>query len=87
MLEHLEDLEDLFPALSTNAIEGYFSILRQGHNGVYHHVGKNHLHYYLGEFDFRSKSRHIQDGERSLLEIRKVPGVRLTYRTHACSVA
>jgi transposase-like protein len=66
--------------ISTNTIEGYFSILKRGINGVYHHVGKQHLHRYLSEFDFRYNSRHIEDGERSLLAIRKVSGKRLTYR-------
>lgn len=66
--------------ISTNTIEGYFSILNRGINGVYHHVGKQHLHRYLSEFDFRYNSRHIQDGDRSLLAIRKVIGKRLTYR-------
>jgi transposase-like protein len=66
--------------ISTNTIEGYFSILKRGINGVYHHVGKQHLHRYLSEFDFRYNSRHVEDGERSLLAIRKVTGRRLTYR-------
>jgi transposase-like protein len=66
--------------ISTNTIEGYFSILKRGINGVYHHVGKHHLHRYLSEFDFRYNSRHIEDGERSLLAIQKVTGKRLKYR-------
>ncbi len=39
--------------ITTNAVEGYFGILKRGINGVYHHVGKHHLHRYLSEFDFR----------------------------------
>lgn len=66
--------------ISTNTIEGYFSILKRGINGVYHHVGKQHLHRYLSEFDFRYNSRHVDDGERAMLAIRKVEGKRLTYR-------
>jgi transposase-like protein len=66
--------------ISTNSVEGYFSILKRGINGVYHHVGKQHLHRYLSEFDFRYNSRHLNDGERSLLAIKKVTGKRLTYR-------
>lgn len=66
--------------ISTNTIEGDFSILKRGINGVYHHVGKQHLHRYLSEFDFRYNSRHIKDGERSLLAIKKVSGKRLMYR-------
>jgi transposase-like protein len=66
--------------ISTNTIEGYFSILKRGINGVYHHVGKQHLHRYLSEFDFRYNSRDMKDGERCLLAINKVTGKRLTYR-------
>ncbi len=66
--------------ISTNTIEGYFSVLKRGINGVYHHVGKQHLHRYLSEFDFRYNARHIEDGERSLLAIQKVTGKRLKYR-------
>jgi transposase-like protein len=66
--------------ISTNTIEGYFSILKRGINGVYHHVGKHHLHRYLSEFDFRYSARYVNDGERSLLAIQKVNGKRLKYR-------
>jgi transposase-like protein len=66
--------------ISTNTIEGYFSILKRGINGVYHHVGKQHLHRYLSEFDFRYNSRHLTDGTRSLLAIKRVDGKRLMLR-------
>jgi len=66
--------------ISTNTIEGYFSILKRGINGVYHHVGKQHLHRYLSEFDFRYNSRHENDGERCLRAIKKITGKRLMYR-------
>jgi transposase-like protein len=65
--------------ISTNTVEGYFSILKRGINGVYHHVGKHHLHRYLSEFDFRYNSRHLSDGERTLAAVRKIGGRRLTY--------
>lgn len=39
----------------TNTVEGYFSILKRGIYGVYHHVSQEHLKRYLGEFDFRYK--------------------------------
>jgi transposase-like protein len=66
--------------ISTNTIEGYFSILKRGINGVYHHVSKRHLHRYLSEFDFRYNSRNTSDGDRAMLAIQKVAGKRLTYR-------
>src|SRR6516225_8343891 len=37
----------------TNTAEGYFSILKRGIIGTYHHVSAEHLHRYLAEFDFR----------------------------------
>jgi len=43
--------------ITTNTIEGYFATLKRGINGVYQHVGKQHLHRYLSEFDFRYNSR------------------------------
>ena len=55
--------------VSTNTIEGFFSLLKRGIIGVYHHVGKHHLHRYLSEFDFRYNARKISDGERALLAI------------------
>ena len=41
----------------TNTAEGYFSILKRGITGVYHHVSKEPLHRYLAEFDYRYNER------------------------------
>lgn len=71
--------------IHTNTVEGYFSILKRGINGVYHHVGKQHLHRYLSEFDFRYNSREVTDGERALEALKGFEGKRLTYRTRAYS--
>lgn len=64
----------------TNTVEGYFSILKRGLIGVYHHVGKHHLHRYLSEFDFRYNGRKIDDTERSVLALCGIEGKRLMYR-------
>jgi transposase-like protein len=40
----------------TNTIEGYFSVLKRGVIGTYHHVSQQHLHRYLSEFDFRHRA-------------------------------
>jgi len=66
--------------ISTNTIEGYFSILKRGINGVYHQVGKRHLHRYLAEFDFRYNSRKDKDGDRTLMALRSTGGKRLMLR-------
>ncbi len=39
--------------IHTNTAEGFFSILKRGIYGTYHHVSEAHLGRYLGEFDFR----------------------------------
>jgi transposase-like protein len=67
----------------TNTVEGFFSLLKRGINGVYHHVGKGHLHRYCDEFGFRYSERHISDGERASLLVLGAEGKRLTYRQPA----
>lgn len=63
----------------TNTVEGFFSILKRGINGVYHHVSKEHLHRYLAEFDFRYNNRKIDDNERTLKALVGFEGKRLKY--------
>jgi len=66
--------------IHTNSAEGFFSLLKRGIHGVYHHVGKQHLHRYLSEFDFRYNARDIDDGSRALRAINGTTGKRLMYR-------
>ena len=64
----------------TNTIESYFSILKRGINGVYHHVSEQHLKRYLAEFDFRYNERQalgINDGERAARVLKGAVGKRL----------
>jgi transposase-like protein len=67
----------------TNTVEGFFSILKRGLNGVYHHVSKGHLHRYCDEFAFRYSNRSalgVSDGERAALMILGAEGKRLTFK-------
>lgn len=67
----------------TNTVEGYFSILKRGVVGVYHHVSQQHLKRYLGEFDFRYNTRMacgVSDMERTNKALAGIGGKRLTYR-------
>lgn len=67
----------------TNTVEGYFSILKRGIYGTYHHVSATHLHRYLAEFDFRYSYRiklGVDDTERTRRAIKGGEGKRLTYR-------
>ena len=68
----------------TNTVEGYFSILKRGIFGVYHHVSEAHLKRYLAEFDFRYTNREkvgINDTARTAITVAGAKGKRLTYET------
>src|SRR6185312_11140566 len=67
----------------TNTIEGYFSILKRGIVGTYHHVSQQHLKRYLAEFDFRYNERvalGVSDADRALKTVRGTVGKRVTYQ-------
>jgi hypothetical protein len=67
----------------SNTVEGYFSILKRGVYGTFHHVSEAHLHRYLAEFDFRYSNRSalgVDDTQRSDELLRGIAGKRLTYR-------
>jgi transposase-like protein len=67
----------------TNTIEGFFSIFKRGMKGTYQHCGKQHLHRYLAEFDFRYSHRSaldVTDTMRAALIVKGAEGKRLTYR-------
>jgi hypothetical protein len=66
--------------IQTNTVEGFFSLLKRGVYGTFHHVSKQHLHRYLNEFDFRYNARDTSDGERAELAVKGVVGKRLMYR-------
>ena len=66
--------------ISTNTVEGFFSLLKRGVYGTFHHVGRQHLHRYLSEFDFRYNRRDVKDGERTVSAIKGSAGKRLMYK-------
>jgi transposase-like protein len=45
---------------TTNAIEGFFGLVKNGIRGVYHSVSRKHLQGYLNEYAFRD---NLRDGE------------------------
>ena len=69
--------------VTTNTVDGYYSIFKRGMKGVYQHCKEKHLHRYLAEFDFRYSNRialGINDGDRAVLAMKGIEGKRLTYR-------
>jgi transposase-like protein len=69
--------------VTTNTVEGFFSVFKRGMKGVYQHCGERHLHRYLAEFDFRYNNRvrlGVNDKDRTAKALRGIVGKRLTYR-------
>ena len=70
--------------ITTNTVEGFFSIFKRGMVGVYQHCDERHLHRYLAEFDFRYSNRAklgVDDAARTERAVLGAVGKRLTYRT------
>ncbi|WP_423141705.1 IS1595 family transposase [Parablastomonas sp. CN1-191] len=68
--------------VTTNTIEGSFSIFKRGMRGIYQHCGEQHLHRYLAEFEFRYNNRAAlgcNDTDRSVAALAGIVGKRLTY--------
>ena len=69
--------------ISTNTVEGFYSIFKRGMRGIYQHCAEKHLHRYLAEFDFRYSNRSrlgIEDAQRAEIALQGIRGKRLTYR-------
>lgn len=63
----------------TNTAEGFFSILKRGINGVYHHVSEQHLDRYPAEFGFRYDNRKVEDAIRAGIALEQTEGKRLMF--------
>lgn len=67
--------------VTTASVESYFSLLKRGIVGVFHHVSAQHLPLYLAEFDHRHCCRKMSDGLRTDLGLQKAVGKRLIYKS------
>jgi ISXO2-like transposase domain len=66
--------------ISMNSLESHFANLKRGLKGVYQPVGKQHLHRYLSEFDFRYNGGELKDQDKSLSTIKGTNGKWLVLR-------
>lgn len=66
-----------------NFCESFFSLLKRGVYGSWHHVSREHLPKYANEFAFRWNTRKDTDGTRMVKAIALTEGKRLTYRQTA----
>jgi len=64
----------------SNNAENFFSILKRGVVGTYHHWSAQHIHRYLAEFDLRYSTKDKSDTERASDILKGMEGRRLTYR-------
>lgn len=82
MVDHGKD-EYVRGDAHSNTVEGYFSILKRGVIGTFHHVSEAHLQRYLNEFDFRHNNRMalgVSDTQRAAKAVEGAEGKRLMYR-------
>ncbi|WP_138422059.1 IS1595 family transposase [Maritimibacter alexandrii] len=76
--------------VTTNTVEGYFSIFKRGMKGIYQHCDKKHLHRYLAEYDFRYNHRSakgVEDTMRCEIALKSIKGKRLFYSKGAWQAA
>lgn len=65
----------------TNTIEGFWSHLKRGVYGIYHHVSPQHLQSYVDEFSLRYNTRTLTTACRFDAILTNTSGKKLTYKT------
>ena len=65
----------------TNGMESFWSMLKRGHDGVYHHFSVKHLDRYVTEFEGRHNSRPMDTESQMAGMARRGVGKHLPYAT------
>ena len=63
----------------TNGIESFWSMLKRGYHGTYHHMSEKHLDRYVSEFAGRHNSRDADTINQMSTMVQGMKGKRLTY--------
>ena len=63
----------------TNGLESFWSMLKRGHDGVYHHFSPKHLGRYVDEFKGRHNTRPLDTADQMGKMAANADGKRLTY--------
>lgn len=66
------------PSIHTQGIENYWSLLKRGIIGTFHHVDAAYLPQYLHEFEYRFNRRDLTDADRFARLMSRTQG-RLTW--------
>ena len=64
----------------TNGVESFWSMLKRGYHGVYHHMSPKHLHRYVNEYAGRHNIRDLDTLEQMRDVVAGLVGKRLLYR-------
>ena len=63
----------------TNGLESFWSMLKRGYTGTYHHISPKHLHRYVDEFSGRHNVRPLDTIDQMAVVVRRAAGRRMTY--------
>jgi transposase-like protein len=63
----------------TIGLESFWSVLKRGFNGTFHHINPRHLHRYIGEFSGRHNDRPSDTIEQMTHMVQAMEGKRLRY--------
>jgi transposase-like protein len=66
--------------IHTNSVESFFSLLKRGIMGTFHHISNQHMAGYCDEFSFRWIMNKSSDLERAVALLAAVSGKRLVYK-------
>ena len=66
--------------VSTNGIESFWSMLKRGITGTYHHLSEKHLQRYAEEFAGRHNVREMDTIDQMSLAVQEAEGKRLPYK-------
>ena len=64
----------------TNGMESFWSMLKRGYIGVYHHMSAKHLHRYANEFAGRHNVREEDTLKQMEAVVVRMVGKRIMYR-------
>ena len=63
-----------------NGMESFWSMVRRGYDGVFHHISEDHLHRYINEFAGRHNVRELDTIDMMGSVAESMTGHRLTYQ-------
>ena len=64
----------------TNGVESFWSMLKRGYHGTYHHMSAKHLDRYVGEFAGRHNVREADTVDQMETLVTDMVGKRLSYQ-------